>query len=169
MKKTVVILATGWMLFGCGNASSNKNSGEVVSAIESGGENDASYMKENSAAMAEAEKELAEQAKSVTTLKLDKMEHDFGNIKLESENACEFKVTNTGSKPLLISDVQASCGCTTPQKPSGPIQPGKSDVIKVGFKPSSKSIDGKPISKTVTITANTDPRITVVTIKAIVE
>lgn len=169
MKKTVITVAAGLMLFGCSDASSKKNSGEIVSSIESGGQNDDAYMKENATAMAQAEKELAEQAKSVTIMKLDKMEHDFGKIKLESDNSCAFKVTNTGNKPLVISDVQASCGCITPQKPSGPIQPGKSDIIKVGFKPSTKSVDGKPISKTVTITANTDPRITVVTIKAVVE
>jgi hypothetical protein len=80
-----------------------------------------------------------------------------------------FEVSNTGNHPLVISDVQASCGCTTPQKPEKPIPPGKSDVIKVHFKPSSKSVDGKPVEKTITVTANTEPKITVIRINAIVE
>jgi hypothetical protein len=152
----------------CDSPTAKKN-GEIVSALESGGKNDEKYNEENAAAIAQAEKEMEELAQSVTTMKLDKMEHNFGKIKLDSENFCEFKVTNTGKKPLMISDVQASCGCTTPKKPEKPmIAPGDSDVIKVKFKPSSKSIDGVPVSKTVTITANTEPRLTVVTIKGIV-
>ena len=97
------------------------------------------------------------------------MVHEFGKIKLNSENDCVFEVSNTGNHPLVISDVQASCGCTTPQKPEKPIPPGKSDVIKVHFKPSSKSVDGKPVEKTITVTANTEPKITVIRINAIVE
>jgi hypothetical protein len=109
--------------------------------------------KENAAELAKIEKELAEEAASLTTLKVDKLVHNFGTILLGSENTCAFKVTNTGDKPLLIADVQASCGCTTPEKPEGPIAPGKSDIIKVGFKPSSRSNDKEFVSKTLTITA----------------
>jgi len=116
-----------------------------------------------------AEQELEAASKNTTSLKFEKMVHEFGKIKLNSENDCEFKVTNTGDYPLAISDVQASCGCTTPQKPEKPIAPGKSDVIKVHFKPSSKSIDGKPVEKTITVTANTQPKITVIRVNAIVE
>lgn len=169
MKKAFFSLSVIVVLGACSSKESAKNDNEIQSAIEAGGENDLNYSKENKAELAKIEKELAEEAASLTTLKVDKIAHDFGKILIGSENTCEFKVTNTGKKPLLISDVQASCGCTTPEKPEGPIQPGKSDVIKVGFKPNSKSIDNKPISKTVTITANTEPRLTVVTVKAIVE
>jgi hypothetical protein len=169
MKKTVFSLSMLVVLGACSSNEATKKDNEIQSAIEAGGENDVNYTKENAAELAEIEKELAEEAASFTSLKVDKITHDFGTVLLGSENTCEFLVTNTGKKPLLISDVQASCGCTTPEKPEGPIQPGKSDVIKVGFKPNSKSINKKPISKTVTITANSEPRLTVVTVKAIVE
>jgi hypothetical protein len=169
MKKTVFSLSMLVVLGACSSNDTTKKDTEIQSAIEAGGENDVNYTKENAAELAEIEKELAEEAANFTTLKVNKKAHDFGTILLGSENTCEFVVTNTGKKPLLISDVQASCGCTTPEKPEGPIQPGKSDVIKVGFKPSSRSNDKEYVSKTVTITANTEPRLTVVTVKAIVE
>lgn len=169
MKKTFFCISTLLLLGACTSNERYKKEEEIHSAIEAGGENDASYSKENAAELAKIEKELAAEAASLTTLKVDKISHDFGTILLGSENTCSFKVTNTGKKPLLIADVQASCGCTTPEKPEGPIAPGKSDIIKVGFKPSSRSNDKETISKTVTITANTEPRLTVVTVKAIVE
>lgn len=167
MKNNILFIASLCLLASCSTSPSSQK-GEIVSSLESGGKNDAKYNEENKAAFEEAEKELQEAASAVTTMTLDKTEHDFGKIKLESENYCAFKVTNTGTKPLVISDVQASCGCTTPEKPEKPILPGKSDIIKVKFKPSSKSVDGVPVSKTVTITANTEPRLTVVTVKGIV-
>jgi hypothetical protein len=169
MKKTIFSLSVFFILAACSTNETTKKDNEIQSAIEAGGENDVNYTKENAAELAEIEKELAEEAANFTTLKVNKIAHDFGTILLGSENTCEFVVTNTGKKPLIISDVQASCGCTTPEKPEGPIQPGKSDVIKVGFKPSSRSNDKEYVSKTVTITANTEPRLTIVTVKAIVE
>lgn len=154
------------LLVSCGEETNAKK--EYYSAIEATDENQEEYMDENAEAIEKAEKELEEAKKNATSMKLDKMVHDFGTIKLNSENDCVFKVTNTGKTPLIISDIQASCGCTTPQKPEKPIPAGKSDVIKIHFKPSTQSVDGKPIEKTVTITANTDPRLTVVKIKSIV-
>lgn len=121
--------------------------------------------KANEKALEEFKKQQEEERNSITAMKLDKMEHDFGKIKEASDNHCTFLVTNTGEKPLIIQDVKASCGCTTPVKPEKPIAPGKSDKIEVGFKPSGKG----DIEKTVTITANTDPQITIVKIKAEVE
>lgn len=169
MKKTVFSISMLLVLGACSSNETIKKDDDIQSAIEAGGENDVNYTKENADELAKIEKELAKEAASLTTLKVDKIVHDFGTVLMGSENTCSFKVTNTGNKPLLIADVQASCGCTTPEKPEDPIAPGKSDIIKVGFKPNSQSIDKKPISKTVTITANTEPRLTVVTVKAIVE
>ena len=155
------------LLASCGESTDNSKK-EYYSAIEATDANQEEYLNENEEGMTQAEKELEEANKNVTTLKFDKMLHSFGKIKLQSENDCEFKVTNTGKYPLTISDVQASCGCTTPQKPEKPIPPGKSDVIKVHFKPSSQSVDGQPLEKTITVTANTDPRLTIIKIQAVV-
>ena len=169
MKKVILSAVVLAGIVACGDSSSTSTGGNYVSAIEAGGENDKAYLSQNKEAIAEAERELAEEEATLTSMKIDKMVHDFGKIKLNSENFCEFKVTNTGEKPLDVSDVKASCGCTTPQKPEGLIQPGKSDIIKVQFKPNSPSVNNEPIEKTVTITSNTEPRMTVVKIKAIVQ
>jgi hypothetical protein len=97
----------------------------------------------------------------------DKMEHDFGKVKVDTDNKTVFYVTNTGKKPLIIEGVSASCGCTTPTKPEQAIQPGKKDKIEVVFHPKPGQL--KEQSKTVTVTANTDPKMVVLNIKAFVE
>ncbi|MGD1844105.1 MAG: DUF1573 domain-containing protein [Salibacteraceae bacterium] len=76
--------------------------------------------------------------------------HDFGNMKQHGDASCEFKFTNTGTEPLVISNAKGSCGCTVPDWPREPIMPGKTAVIKVKY--DSKRVG--PINKSVTITSN---------------
>ncbi len=102
-----------------------------------------------------------------TSLKFDKLTHDFGAVKEETDNKTVFRVTNTGKFPLIIDDVKASCGCTTPSKPTKPIAPGKSDKIEVVFHPNEGQLNKQ--SKTVRVTANTKPKETVLKISAFVE
>ena len=102
-----------------------------------------------------------------TTLKFDKLSHDFGTVKEESDNKTIFTVTNTGKFPLIIDDVKASCGCTTPSKPTKPIAPGKSDKIEVVFHPNRGQLNNQ--SKTVRVMANTNPKETMLKISAFVE
>lgn len=102
-----------------------------------------------------------------TSLKFDKLTHDFGKVKEETDNKTVFRVTNTGKFPLIIDDVKASCGCTTPTKPTKPIAPGKSDKIEVVFHPNEGQLNKQ--SKTVRVTANTEPKETVLKISAFVE
>jgi hypothetical protein len=76
--------------------------------------------------------------------------HDYGTITQGSDGTCEFKFTNTGKEPLILSRPQSSCGCTVPTWPQEPILPGKNDVIKVTYNTNNIG----PINKTVTITSN---------------
>lgn len=99
----------------------------------------------------------------LTTLTVDRMDHDFGDIGDQSPVETKFVVTNTGDKPLLISNAQGSCGCTVPEYPKEPILPGESADIQVSFNPSGKS---GAQNKTVTITANTEPATTVINLKS---
>lgn len=115
---------------------------------------------------AEAKKQ-EEEKRNQTTLKFDKLTHEFGDVASGSENTTNFLVTNTGDVPLVISDVSASCGCTLPKKPEGPIQPGESDEIQVTFKP--KPSQKNLITKTVTVTANTAEKIHKLEISAFVK
>jgi len=92
-------------------------------------------------------------------IKFSKQVHDYGTIENGADGTCEFKFTNTGSEPLLISNCRASCGCTVPSWPKKPIQPGEASSIKVKY---DTKRTGK-IYKTVTITSNAvnEPRKTV--------
>ncbi len=67
------------------------------------------------------------------TISFDKTTIEYGTVKKGSEGHRFFTVKNTGDKPLVISRVQASCGCTTPEWSQDPILPGKSAQIKVGY------------------------------------
>ncbi len=66
-------------------------------------------------------------------------EYDFGDITTGDKIEFTFKFTNTGNAPLIISNAQASCGCTIPQWPSEPIPPGDTGEIEVEFNSKGKS------------------------------
>lgn len=70
---------------------------------------------------------------SAQTISFNETTHDYGTIAKGSDGHTFFTVTNTGDKPLIISKVQPSCGCTTPEWSQDPIMPGKSAKIKVGY------------------------------------
>lgn len=77
--------------------------------------------------------------------------YDFGDIIEGDKPTHEFKFTNTGNSPLIISGVKASCGCTTPEWPKTPIAPGEEANIKAIY--NSKGRIGK-FNKAIRITSN---------------
>ena len=91
----------------------------------------------------------AESATAV--LEVENDSYDFGQIKEGEKVEYEFKFTNTGDSPLIISNVQASCGCTTPEYSKNPIAPGDEGMVKVVF--NSAGQVGKQ-HKIVTVTSN---------------
>lgn len=167
--KTIVFVATTALIFS--SCSSNNRpkakSGEIVSSIAEGDQSDDELKQELLQTEKDEIQRKADEAANVTTFTFDKMEHDFGNVTADTDNGTEFIVTNTGDKPLVIENVKASCGCTMPQKPENPIAPGKSDVIKVNFHPGLQQLN--EIRKTITVTANTEPRLSTVSVRAFVE
>ena len=70
---------------------------------------------------------------SAQTISFDKTTYDYGNVKMGADGHRMFIVKNTGDKPLIISRVQAACGCTTPEWSQDPIMPGKTAQLKVGY------------------------------------
>ena len=66
-------------------------------------------------------------------VEFEKLVHDYGEMEQHGNGKCEFKFTNTGKEPLILSNVRSSCGCTVPEWPRQPILPGQSDVIKVKY------------------------------------
>ena len=92
--------------------------------------------------------------------------YNFGTIK-ESKGPVthKFEFTNTGNKPLILTNVTASCGCTRPEYPTKPIKPGKKGKIKVTYSPI-----GRPgaFKKTVKIKTNGKERNTTLRIEGTV-
>lgn len=98
-------------------------------------------------------------------IKFETVVHDFGKIKEGTQATYEFKFTNTGKAPLILTDVTPPCSCTTPEWPKEPIMPGKSAKIKVTF--DSK---GKPgtFSKAIAVKHNGESVTDYITIKGVV-
>ena len=102
-----------------------------------------------------------------TSIKFAEESFEYGNIKQNStNNEHVFKFTNTGDKPLIIENAVGSCGCTVPKWPQEPILPGSTGDIVVDYKPGTQKGSQR---KTVTVTANTEPRDTRIVISAFVE
>ena len=98
-------------------------------------------------------------------MSFDKQEHDFGNIIQGTPQETVFAFTNTGDAPLIITDARSSCGCTVPQYPKNtPIAPGETGELVVKFNGSGKN----QVTKTVTVTANTQKGSELLRIKAFV-
>lgn len=97
-----------------------------------------------------------------TVVTFNEIEFDYGTIDQGEKVQHTYKFKNTGTEPLIISNAKGSCGCTVPSWPKEPIPVGGTGEIDVVF--DSKGKKGKQ-SKRVTITANTDPVQTFLTIK----
>ncbi len=102
----------------------------------------------------------------LTTMTFAETSYDFGEIMEGEKVVHEYTFTNTGKEALVIKNAKGSCGCTVPDWPREPIAPGAEGVIKVQFDSKGKGkVDAAAQSKRVTITANTDPANTFLTIK----
>jgi hypothetical protein len=71
-------------------------------------------------------------------LVLKETQHNFGEIPQGKPVYYTFEIKNTGTSPLKLDNVQASCGCTTPEWNRQPIPAGSSDKIRVGFNAASE-------------------------------
>ncbi|KAA3624743.1 MAG: DUF1573 domain-containing protein [Flavobacterium sp.] len=91
-------------------------------------------------------------------------EFDFGTIDQGTNVEHTFTFTNTGNAPLVIVDAKSSCGCTVPQFTKAPVAPGETGEMLVKFNGSGKG----QVSKTVTVTANTQSGKETLKIKAFV-
>jgi hypothetical protein len=104
----------------------------------------------------------AEIKQGVASISFDKKEYDFGTVNEGEIVETVFKVTNSGTIDLVITNATGSCGCTVPVWPKAPIKPGETGDIAVKFNTS-----GKPNRqmKTVTLTANTESGREVLTLR----
>ena len=93
---------------------------------------------------------------------VDKEVHDYGDIPFAGDGTCEYKVTNTGTEPLILSKCKGSCGCTVPKCDPNPLAPGESSFIDVKYDTKRTG----PFQKSVTINSNAvNTPVKVITIK----
>ena len=89
-----------------------------------------------------------EQGKS--KIEFENTSFDFGKIAFGSDGTCVFKFTNTSKESLIVNVVRTSCGCTNPEWPKDPVEPGKSGEINITY---NTRITGK-FRKSITVYCN---------------
>ncbi|WP_299226127.1 DUF1573 domain-containing protein [uncultured Psychroserpens sp.] len=113
---------------------------------------------------AAAERDAASSEFPVITF--DEAEHDFGTIVNGTPVETKFKYTNTGKSPLVVSNIKSTCGCTVPSDwKKEPLAPGESAEFTVKFNGKGNN----QVSKSITLTTNTEKGSEVVKIKAFIE
>jgi hypothetical protein len=97
--------------------------------------------------------------------------HDFGPLNENTSVSHDFRFINTGTAPLLIRDVKAGCGCTTPKWSKQQIMPGDTGSITVEFR--SGGFSGSGVHKSVTVMTNVpqnnSEKVVILAIKAFVK
>lgn len=94
-------------------------------------------------------------------------QHDFGSIKeVNGVVSYNFEFVNTGNAPILIKNVESSCGCTSPEWTRQPVLPGKKGFVKATFDPKDRP---GYFDKTITVYSNARPAVIELKIKGTVE
>lgn len=83
-------------------------------------------------------------------------EHSFGNVPEGPAVTTDFEFKNIGKEPIVLSNVQASCGCTTPHWTKEPVLPGKVGKISATYNTQGRP---GPIMKTITVTSNVGTKV----------
>jgi hypothetical protein len=164
MKRKVIFIATILLLSACSSESKN---GTYQSSVAANSATEAELKASLQEIEAEEQARLKEEMATNTTIEFESLTHDFGKILEDSENRASYVVKNTGKNPLIIDKVEVSCGCTTASKPEKPILPGKTDKIEIVFHPKVGQLNQQ--EKTVTVTANTEPKTAVLLLRANVQ
>ena len=161
--KLMSVLALAVLIMSCKDRASEKRIAELESRL----------------AQIEGNKNTATPTPSVTpeaapeqkpegplpVINFERTDHDFGTISEGQKVSYTYKVTNTGEAPLIIQNAQPSCGCTVPTWTKDPIPAGQSGFVTAEF-----DSNGQPgiANKTITVTANTWPKVTPLRFKAMV-
>ena len=95
-------------------------------------------------------------------IKFDQESYDFGDIQeKDGRVSCVFRYQNTGKTPLVINNVQASCGCTTPNWTRKPVKAGDYGEVKVTYDPANRP---GTFNKTITVNSNSEKTTTILRI-----
>lgn len=101
--------------------------------------------------------------KDMPTMDFKDTVHDFGEMREDETVFYDFEFVNNGKTPLMINSANGSCGCTVPEYPHKPLEPGQSAVMKVKFNSAGKQGHQE---KSVTISTNSNKGIHMLYIKA---
>jgi hypothetical protein len=93
---------------------------------------------------------VAQDVPTDESLKLTETSFDFGKIPQGKPVTHTFLIENKGKDSLILNNVQASCGCTTPEWSRTPVAPGGKTSIKVGYNSAAEG----PFDKAITIYYN---------------
>ncbi len=162
MKKVFMLSCSFFMIVACNNLDSSVNNDETNSVTE--------IKIDPGTSISDIIRSPVNADEPVDTVNVAKMtfentRYDFGTINEGEIVTHNYKFTNTGKIPLVISDARSTCGCTVPDWPKDPIQPGEEGQISVQFdSKGKKDQQAKPI----TISANTYPNQTILQIKGTV-
>jgi len=99
---------------------------------------------------ASAQTSISETKPAADVLLLKQPGYDFGKIQQGRPVTHLFEIVNTGTQPIRLENVTATCGCTTPEWSREAIAPGASATIRVGYNSAAEG----PFQKTVAITYN---------------
>ena len=139
MKKILFILSITTVLLAC--TTTDKKSGD-------------SSNNSDSTLQAEKAKIMSDTANYTSIQWLDSTFLSMGTVNEGAQVEVSFRFKNTGTQPLVIANVTASCGCTIPETPQQPFAPGEEGVIKAKF--DSKGRPGEN-RKHINVDANTTP------------
>ncbi|HEY3373322.1 MAG TPA: DUF1573 domain-containing protein [Prolixibacteraceae bacterium] len=104
----------------------------------------------------------AQAATDKSRIAFEKLQHNFGTFKEElGPQTVSFNFKNEGTVPLILNNVQASCGCTTPEWTRDPVAPGAKGIIKVSYDPRNRP---GVFNKTIRVSSNADNADVVLTI-----
>ncbi len=165
MKTFFYVFMVSFALYSCNSGGESSATGEEATSTEATS-TDGAPAAGTEAITDPAMTPPADPAPGNAAFTFEKTEHDFGKIPATDNVEYTFKFTNTGTEPLVISEAKGSCGCTVPNYSKEPIAVGEAGDITVSFDPKGKKGVQR---KTVTITANTNPVRTTLTIVSEVE
>lgn len=156
MKKTLSIIALSVIGFGfvsCKKENKETTGTETTSAMDSTAASIAPATGDSAVTPVSTEATAPASNQPLTTIALSESNFDFGKIKKGDKVEHIYEITNTGTNPLVISEVKPGCGCTAPDFTKEPIMPGKKGKITLHF--DSTNFDGN-VNKYADVFANVE-------------
>lgn len=155
MKKLAFFLLAGFIglgFYACQDSGTADSEAEAGADVVSASDNTPAPAPE-APAVTRPEWQTKAEGMARTTVEFASDEFDYGKVDAGEKVTYKFKFKNTGSEALELTNVKASCGCTTPSYSTAPVAPGEEGYIDVEFDTTGKrGIQ----SKTVTVTGNFD-------------